>query len=241
MEKYIVMYGNIEIDFCLERKNVKNINLNIKPNMDIWVSANKDIPIDFIKNFVKRKGQWILKNINYFKNVQPDYTSEKKYISGESIKYLGKQYRLKVREVNGKEEVKFFRGYIYLYVNDKSDYNVKKSLVTKWLREKTEIKFAESLDRMYPVVKKYEVEKPKIEISLMKARWGSCLKDKKIIHLNFDLIKAPRFCMDYVVLHELIHFRYRNHDSKFYNFMTVLMPDWEERKKILDEEIVRDL
>ncbi|MGF7058635.1 M48 family metallopeptidase [Brassicibacter mesophilus] len=241
MGKYQVMYGDIVIEFILERKRVKNVNLNIKPNMEIWVSANKDVPIDFIKDFVKRKAQWILKNINYFKNVQPDYILEKKYISGESIKYLGKQYRLKVKESEEKEEVKYYQGYIYLYVKDKTNRKIKKELINRWLREKAEKKFKESLDRMYPQLGKYGLDKPKIEIRVMKARWGSCLEDKKVILLNFDLIKAPKLCIDYVVLHELIHFKFRNHDQKFYDFMTALMPDWQERKKILDEEIVRDL
>lgn len=75
----------------------------------------------------------------------------------------------------------------------------------------------------------------------MKSRWGSCLHQKNTILLNFDLIKAPKYCIDCVVLHELIHFIYKNHDNKFYNLLTVLMPDWKSRKAILDEVIVREL
>jgi len=75
----------------------------------------------------------------------------------------------------------------------------------------------------------------------MKARWGSCITDKRLILINSELIKAPKYCIDYVILHELLHFKYRNHDAEFYNFMTSLMPDWKQRKEILDEEVVRDL
>lgn len=75
----------------------------------------------------------------------------------------------------------------------------------------------------------------------MKARWGSCIPEKQLILLNSELIKAPKLCIDYVVLHELIHFKYRNHDSNFYDFMTSLMPDWKQRKKILDDQVVREL
>ena len=75
----------------------------------------------------------------------------------------------------------------------------------------------------------------------MKARWGSALTDKKTILLNAELIKDPKYCIDYVVLHELIHFKYNNHSEKFYQMLYSLMPDWEKRKKILDEEIVKDL
>lgn len=75
----------------------------------------------------------------------------------------------------------------------------------------------------------------------MKARWGSALTDKKTILLNAELIKDPKYCIDYVVLHELIHFKYNNHSEKFYQMLYSLMPDWEKRKAILDEEIVKDL
>lgn len=94
---------------------------------------------------------------------------------------------------------------------------------------------------MYSSVEKYGIEKPEILIRTMRARWGSCTPEKKSILLNSELIKAPKFCIDYVVLHELIHFKYRNHDNDFYDFMTSLMPDWKQRKEILDEEVVRVL
>ena len=75
----------------------------------------------------------------------------------------------------------------------------------------------------------------------MKARWGSCDNGKQNIILNFDLIKAPKYCIDYVVLHELLHFMYKNHNKDFYDFLTALMPDWTYRKEILDEEIIREV
>jgi predicted metal-dependent hydrolase len=75
----------------------------------------------------------------------------------------------------------------------------------------------------------------------MKARWGSCYRKDKVIILNLELIKAPKYCIDYVVLHELIHFKYKNHDNNFYTFLSSLMPDWKKRKKILDEEVIKDL
>ncbi|MDI3478706.1 MAG: hypothetical protein PWQ59_2231 [Thermoanaerobacterium sp.] len=102
-------------------------------------------------------------------------------------------------------------------------------------------KIKESLDKLYMAIEKYGIKMSDIQIRTMKARWGSCIRDKNIIILNYELIKAPKFCIDYVVLHELIHFKYKNHDSNFYAFLTALMPDWKQRKEILDEEIVREL
>ncbi|QUH18952.1 M48 family metallopeptidase [Alkaliphilus sp. B6464] len=239
MEKHEISYGGKVIEFELNRKNVKNVNLNVKPDMAIMISANENVPIDFIKNFVKNNAPWILKNIKHFEETQP-YENLKEYVSGETFKYLGKQYRLKVFE-SEKEEVKYFRGFIHLYVKDKTNYERKEKLVEAWFRQRAEIIFNESLDKVYSLVQKHNISKPNVMIKIMKARWGSCIKEKNIILLNYELIKAPKYCIDYVVLHELIHFIEGNHSKDFYSLMTVLMPDWRDRKEILDEEVVRDL
>lgn len=239
MAKHTVIYGEKEINFELQIKNVKNINLNIKPDNTITVSANKNVPLDFIKDFVKRKGPWILKKINYFEEFRPYENNERQYVSGESFRYLGRQYRLKVRQSEN-ETVKYFRGFIHLYVKDTDNFKRKERLFNDWLCGKADIHFKESLDRMYRLVENYDIQKPGIHIRKMKTRWGSCHRKNNTIVLNSQLIKAPKYCIDYVVLHELIHFKYKNHDNNFYIFLTSLMPDWEKRKKILDEEIIRD-
>lgn len=240
MEKHQIEYANKVIDFVLKRKKVKNVNLNIKPDMTIEVTANNRVPLDFICDFVKTKGAWILKNVKTFQDVQPYRQSEREYVSGETFKYLGKQYRLRVIQED-EEKVKYFRGFIYLYVKDTENVNRKAKLIDEWYREKAQKTFHESLAKMFPLVQKYGVDKPNIDLRSMKARWGSALTEKNTILLNTDLIKAPKYCIDYVVLHELIHFKYNDHSDNFYKMLYSLMPDWEKRKAILDEEVVKDL
>lgn len=241
MERYTIEYANKMIDFVVKRKKVKNVNLHVKPDMSIEVTANERVPIEFITDFVKSKGSWILKHVGNFKDVQSIKQSEREYVSGESFKYLGKQYRLRVQEALEEEVVKYFRGFIYLYVKDTNNFNKKAKLMDEWYRDRAKIIFNESLEKMYPLIQKYGVEKPNIDVRLMKARWGSALIDNNTILLNSELIKAPKYCIDYVVLHELIHFKYNNHSEKFYQMLYSLMPDWEKRKLILDEEIVREI
>ncbi len=240
MEKHVITYKGQSIEFELHRKDVKNINLNTRPDLTVMVSANDNVPIEYIIEFVKKKAPWIAKNLCYFSDTQSESKSNKEYISGETFKYLGKQVRLKV-ETSEQEGVKLYQGFINLQVKDKNNNNKKKSLMDKWFREKAETAFEESLKRVYPMVEMHDINKPKVMIRVMKARWGSCVKDKGIILLNYELIKAPKYCIDYVVLHELLHFKFRNHDNRFFNFMTALMADWKDRKKILDEEVVRGL
>lgn len=240
MEKHTIKFGRKTIEFELERKNVKHINLRVKPDMKVFVSAGEDVPLSYIEGFVKKKAGWIFKNIEYFQKTQSENSYNKQYVNGETVRYLGKQYRLRVVQAEA-EEVKYFQGYIYLYVKDKEDRAKKEKLLNQWLREKAKEVFNESLNRMYSRLEKYGIEKPDISIRIMKTRWGSCSNEKKKITLNSELIKAPKPCIDYVILHELVHFKYRNHDKNFYNFLTVLMPDWRKRKTMLDSEIVLDL
>ncbi|WP_250674110.1 SprT family zinc-dependent metalloprotease [Paraclostridium ghonii] len=224
MNTYEITYGESIIKFKLERKNVKNINLNIKVNGDVVISANEEIPIEFIKSFVIRKASWINKNLKYYKDHELEKEEKKELVSGETLKYLGRQYRLKV--VESKEEfVKYFRGYVYLYVRDKGNYKRKEELLNTWYNYKCKKVFNDLYNEIYPMISKYNVPNVKINVRTMKTRWGSCISRKNTIILNKELIKAPKYCIKYVILHELIHMMYNDHNKEFYDFLYVFMPD----------------
>lgn len=237
MNTYEIKYGEEKIIFAVERKKVKNVNLNIRVNGEIIVTAREGVPINFIMSFVERKASWIIKQTKYFKDHATENIVARELVSGETIKYLGKQYRLKVQEAIN-EEVKYFRGYIHLYVKDKSNYKRKEQLLNAWIDKRCKEIFNEIYNKVYPVLSKYNVPSSKITIRNMKSRWGSCIVQKQNIILNRELIKAPKYCIQYVILHELIHFMYKDHNKEFYDFLYTLMPDWKERKRILDEEVV---
>ncbi|WP_411680218.1 M48 family metallopeptidase [Clostridium thailandense] len=237
MNTYKVKYGVDNITFVLERKKVKNLNLNIRVNGEVIITAREEVPLEFIIGFVERKASWIIKQTKYFKDHAAESTAIKELVSGETVKYLGKQYRLKVQERED-ERVKYFRGYIYLYVKDKNNYKRKEELLSVWFQLKCREVFKEIYNKIYPVLSKYNVPDVEISIRKMKSRWGSCLAQKQIIILNRELIKAPKYCIEYVILHELVHLIYKEHNKEFYDFIYTLMPDWKERKRILDEEIV---
>ena len=243
MAQHHIDYNNQRITFEIERKNVKNVNVNIKPDMTVKVSANNQVPIDFIENLVYKKAPWILKHVKQFKEVQPERRSEREYVSGESFKYLGKQYRLRVKKVELKDEegVKYLRGFIHLYVKEIDNLVKKKQLIDDWYRERARKIFSESLNKVHTKLEKYGIEKPDFQVRSMKARWGSALIDSYTILLNLELIKAPKPCIDYVVLHELIHFKYNDHSDKFYDMLYTMMPDWEDRKAMLDKEVVKEI
>lgn len=235
-----VYYGKQRISFQLQRKNVKHINLTVHPDQTISVSANNDVTVEEVKKFVESKGRWIVSKLNYFERTAPIKKIPREYVTGETFRYLGRQYRLNV--IDAEEEfVRFFRGTIEMYVKDNMDFERKKRLIDGWYSERRAVVFQESLERMYQLVKVYEFDVPTLDVRQMSRRWGSYLPKTHKVVLNKDLIIAPRFCIDYVVLHELLHAQFPDHDYHFFRNLQILMPNWQERKRILDEEVARVL
>ena len=108
-------------------------------------------------------------------------------------------------------------------------------MLSRFLDQQCEAVFGEIISELYPMFRKYGVDTPILRIRDMETRWGSCLAKKGIITLNKRLIEAPRNCIEYVVMHELCHFIHPNHSKQFYSFLTMLMPDWRQRKALLEK------
>lgn len=238
MEKHNINYRNKTIDFTLIRKNVLNINLRTRADMSIVVSANNDVPLNFILEFVKKKAPWILKNQEKYANLQLQMNEAKEYVSGEEFRLLGRQLRLRV--IESKEEIIVINAdFLELYVKNKENFSRKRNLIDGYYKELISQVFAESLDKTIKIIRLNFI--PEIKVKRMISRWGSCVVSKHLIMLNSALIYAPKFCIDYVVLHELLHFENPKHDKKFYQSLTASMPDWKECKRILDEVVVREI
>ena len=107
--------------------------------------------------------------------------------------------------------------------------------MSKWLKQYQTMIFQEQLQETYKLFQKYKVPYPALKIRCMKTRWGSCQPNDAIITLNSRLIETPKSCIEYVVLHEFAHFIHPNHSKQFWDFVTMLMPDWKERKKELEK------
>lgn len=236
-EQRVVHCENGDISYLLTRKPVKNVNLRIKPEGKILVSANNSVPIEFIDAFIERKQLYIFSVLlRYEEKKKLIQAVPKRYVSGESYDLLGKSLRLKV-EAN-KDEIVYTDGvYIFLKVKDKDDFRRKEIMMSKWLKQYQTTVFEELLQEKYLLFEKYGVTSPSLKIRNMTSRWGSCQPKKGIITLNSKLIEAPRNCIEYVILHELVHFIHPNHSRQFWNFVAMMMPDWRERKEELEKRI----
>lgn len=222
-----------EIIYQLEQKPVKNLNLRIRKDGSVYVSANDLVPVSKVDEFVVSKGAYISASLQHFQELVQYRPQPKQYISGETFYILGRGLRLKVLE-GTKDEIHMDGVYILLQVKDSADVNRKERIVTKFLNQQCKDQFGEIMAETYPLFQKYGVGQPTLRIRDMDTRWGSCLSKKGIITLNKRLLEAPRNCIEYVVMHEFCHFIHPNHSKEFYGFLTMLMPDWKERKVSLD-------
>lgn len=223
-----IQFGSKQIDYQIEYSERKTLGITVTPDMDVLVKAPNDSTISKIEEKLKKKAPWIIKQQSFFLAYHPK-TTERKYISGETHLYLGRQYLLKIEE-NELESVKLKGKFIEVKTPDKT--NVKK-LLSNWYLEHARSKFHATALPLIEKFKKYKVEPSSIVLREMPTRWGSCTPKGKII-LNPELIKAPKGCIEYVIVHELCHLIHHDHTQKFMDLQTKEMKDWEKWKTKLE-------
>lgn len=230
----IITADGREILYSLERKPVRNLNLRVRKDGSVWVSADANVPCEEIDAFVASKAAYVLKALDHFHEMAQYRPQPKQYVSGETFTILGRCLRLQVTQA-AKDFISSDGVYIHLGVRDLSDTEKKRRIVSRFLDQQCRMVFGDVMDELYPSFQKYGVQRPSLRIRDMETRWGSCLAKKGIITLNKRLLEAPRHCIEYVVMHELCHLVHPNHSRQFYAFLTMLMPDWKERKQYLDK------
>ncbi len=229
------------VEFTLIRKQVKNIGLKVRTTGEVQVTANTRVPLEYIVNLVDQKSDWINKHIEKFKNIENSKDdsnikpkNERTYSTGEELYFLGKVYVLKVVETCT-NKVYIENDELILQINSTTETDKKQQIIEKWYRNQCALIFQQALDAQYEVVKNYILssklkEKPHFKLRKMKSCWGVCHYTKGYIVLNTELIKYDMDCINYVVLHELMHFRHPNHSKDFYYGLSYFMPNYKEIK-----------
>lgn len=234
MTKEIIL-NNKKINYELNRKNVKNLNLRIKPDGTISVSVNNRVPQEKIDSFLIEHSDFILNALKKYEEIAKNKPEEKELETGEAIKILGTDRILKVSE-GTKNYVTCDKYFLTLMVKDVSDFELKQKTIEKWKKEQATLVVTEICNAMYPYFKNYVPVFPEIKFRKMTSRWGSCRPKANILTFNTALIEAPVECIEYVVAHEFTHFLEANHSKNFYNKLVKIMPDWKERKKKLNNK-----
>ena len=232
---YQMAYGQKIIDYHLLYTDRKTLEIAVLPDRTVIVKAPLDSEMSSIEHKLRKRARWIIRQLNYFRQFEPR-TPDRYYINGETHLYLGRRYRLKIS--HGRENsVKLMKGFFQVVCKERPEPKIIKKLMTDWYLKKAGIQFNESLARCREKFNAFNLTQPSLSIRFMKKRWGS-LSDNNIISLNPALIKTPAECIDYVVIHELCHLKYRDHGPEFYKLLDAIIPEWEKIKHKLELSLI---
>ena len=212
--------GDIKIE--VELKDIKNIHLSVyPPDGKVKIAAPERMDLDTIRVFAISKLKWIRKEQDIFR--KQDRELPREFLTKESHFFKGKRYLLKVIEVNAKPRVVLKHSEIELYIRPNTSIEKRREILDEWYREE--------MRKVLPkIISKWEkevgVEINEYEIRKMRTKWGSCSIESKKIRLNLELAKKPIECLEYIVVHELVHFLERKHNEHFVNLMNQIMPKW---------------
>ena len=234
--EYLLHTCRGELPVEISAKDIKSLRLRVFPDARIKLSVPRDTPDKFIADFLNQKRLWIDRQLNMFR--QTDAVEKEHFIlSGTSTRILGRQLVIKVIPAARKRIVRDDRR-LLIYTTSPEDQDSVDRQFANWWQKNSRQYLSGQLEKMFPIVQKYGVAMPELRVKKMQTLWGSCSRKFQIVNLNCYLYKAPVACVEYVILHELLHFIYPRHDRSFFETLTVLMPDWQERKRLLDYEIV---
>lgn len=228
-----VVWGRSQIRYQYGFSARKTLAISVHPNLDVTVVAPLGAALEDIRTKVLKRAPWIRqakRDFELYLPKQPD----RQYISGETHRYLGRQYRLKLRHNEGENTVKCYRGCLWVNCTDPKlpPETIKKQL-QGWYREKAYKAISRAMQKYAPRVLGSNAAIPSFTVRQMKTRWGSCSKSGRI-YFNLELLKAPVDCIEYVVVHELCHLKEHNHSAKFWRLVTRVLPDFAERKSRLN-------
>ena len=223
----------------IERKKMKTCRLKVYPDESVTLSLPGNADNEWAMQFLLEKSAWIEKKLEGFKQTA-GYAATGEIRNGYSITMYGNDLVFSV--VQGDKDHVFQEGKkINICTMDINDQDHLEKVFQRWWKKQSLELLRQRVDGWYPIVEKYGIAKPKVYIRKMSTLWGSCSAKRGIITFNFYLTKAKVACIDYVVLHELTHFLYPNHSKQFYAFLSNYMPDWKDRKVILDRQVVHGL
>src|ERR1035437_3872136 len=215
--KAVIKYGKRRIPVTLIKRARRTLAITVNPDRTVLVHMPAGADRGRVIGKVTKKAKWIAKHLDYFeKNAK--HVIRKEYVSGETHSYMGRKYRLRVRN-NINERIRKSGGFIYLFTNRNGNIVHRKEMLYNWYKWQAEKKFAEILNSRVGRLQEYRIKLPEFYIKKMTSRWGSCSPKKGRINLNLELIKTPRECIEYIIDHELLHFLNRNHDKKYYELL----------------------
>ena len=216
-------------DFTIDivRKDIKNMHLAVYPPTGrVRIAAPLRINDEAVKLFAISKLAWIRKNQRNF--TSQERQSLREYVERESHYFKGKRYLLRIIEGNNTPTIDLkTKTYLDLYVKPNTSVKQRESIITEWYREELKSLIPEIIEKWEKII---GVKINEWQVKQMKTKWGSCNIEAKRIWLNLELAKKPVHCLEYIIVHELIHLIERHHNDNFLALMNKYLPQWKSYK-----------
>lgn len=225
-----ITISNIKIDVV--RKDIKNIHLAVYPPTGrVRIAAPLKVNEDSIRLFAIAKLGWIKRNQRKFEGQQR--IPKREYKQRESHYFQGRRYLLSIVETEAKPKVVLKnKKFIELFVKPNTPTEKRHEILTEWYR--TQLK-----NQIPPIIDKWEkiltVKIDSWQVKQMKTKWGSCNIEKKRIWVNLELAKKPEHCLEYIIVHEMVHLLERHHNDRFQYYMDTYLPNWRQLKTELNK------
>ena len=221
-EPYQIQVGGITVEIV--RKDIKNLHVGVyPPSGRVRVAAPLRLDDEAVRLAVISRLGWIRRQQQSFQN--QDRQSQREMVTGESHYFQGRRYRLDVIEHNGPPSVRLINNTsMALSVRPGTSSDKRESVLNEWYRKRLRQQLPPLLAKWQPHV---GVTVAELRIKKMKTRWGSCNTEARRIWVNLELAKKPPLCLEYILVHEMLHFLERHHDERFETLMDDLMPSWQ--------------
>ena len=234
VEHSSVRYGNKVIDYAIRRSARRTtVSIAIDATDGVLVTAPQPAPTARLDRIVHAKGAWICQRLKR-QSDRPPVPSAKEFVSGESFRYLGRQYRLRIERADMPRPVRLERGLLRVVlpraVDEQQRATHARAALVDWYSAKARERFP---TRVAIWAGKLHVERPAVIVADPRKRWGSASIVGAAIRLNWRVIQSPLTLVDYVVAHELTHLEHPNHTSRFWAALGRAMPDYDARKSKL--------
>lgn len=227
-----MIVSGIEIEVI--KKNIKNMHLYVFPPMgNVRISAPNNASDDAINLFAITKISWIKKQIKNFEN-QPRQ-SEREYVSGESHYIWGRRYKMEIKYTKTKNNVEIKANKLVLTVRENSTEQQRENVMKEWYRAEIKAKLPALIEKWEDTI---GVKANSVGVKKMLTRWGTCNVEDKKVWVNLQLAKKPVNCLEYIVVHELVHLLEKNHTNVFVEYMDKFLPDWRIVKEELNSFIM---
>lgn len=222
------------ITISVTKKSIKNMYIRvIPPDGKVQITAPYTVSDDSIRRFAISRIAWIKKQKKCFE--EQSRQTKRQYIAGESYYLWGRRYRLDVQYSNVRNQVYLAGGKLVLQVRKESTSKQRENVLNEWYREQMKQVVPNLLKKCENIV---GVQVGEWHIKNMRTKWGTCNIEKKRIWLNLQLAKKTPECLEYVIIHELVHLLERNHNDKFCEYMNCFYPNWREVKNHLNQQML---